>query len=95
MGFHTRCQPKNDRVIFDGGGTRWVTELLKEENPLSPLYRSVRESGAVSGVCEFCIGAFGGDVGEVKALGLPLLSEYMGHPSLLSLIREGYQVITL
>ncbi|MBI5344818.1 MAG: DsrE family protein [Deltaproteobacteria bacterium] len=83
------------KLIFDGGGTRWVTELAKGDNPLNDMYKSVKEIGAISGVCQFCIGAFGGDVEDVKKTGLPLAGEYMGHPSLSSLIREGYQVITL
>lgn len=83
------------KLIFDGGGTRWVTELSKGDNPLNAMYKSVKESGVISGVCKFCIGAFGGNAEEVKKLGLPVMGEYMGHPSLSALIREGYQVITL
>ena len=83
------------KLIFDGGGTRWVTELSKGDNQLYALYKSVEEAGVISGVCQFCIGAFGGNVEEVKKLGLHVAGEYMGHPSLSALIREGYQIITL
>lgn len=83
------------RLIFDGGGTRWIGELTKKENPMHELFESVRDSGAVYGVCGFCIGAFEGDVEEVRRAGLPVESGYMGHPSLAGLIDEGFQVITL
>lgn len=83
------------KLIFDGGGTRWVAELSKEDNPLNSLYKSVNESGAIEGVCQYCIGAFGGDAEQVKKSGVTVLGEYMGHPSLSALIREGYQIITL
>lgn len=69
------------KLIFDGGGTKWVTELSQTDHPLTPLFNSVKESGAISGVCEYCIGAFGGDKEEIKKAGLPLAGEYMGHPS--------------
>ncbi|HBG45695.1 MAG TPA: hypothetical protein DDW94_01740 [Deltaproteobacteria bacterium] len=83
------------KLVFDGGGTRWVTELSREDNPLNALYKEIREAGVISGVCQFCIGAFGGDVEVVKNLGLPVAGEYMGHPSISALIRDGYQIITL
>lgn len=83
------------KLIFDGGGTRWVGELSKADNPLNPLFNSVKALGAITGVCEYCIGAFGGDKEETKKKGLPLAGDYMGHPSLVSFINGGYQVITL
>lgn len=83
------------KLILDGGGTKWVNELSKADHPLTPLFNSVKKSGAISGVCEYCVGAFGGDKEETRKTGLPLAGEYMGHPSLVSLISEGYQIITL
>lgn len=83
------------KLIFDGGGTGWLKELANAENPLNGLYEIVKKTGAISGVCQYCIGAFGGEVADVKAQGLPIDGEYMGHPSLFSLIDNGYQIITL
>jgi hypothetical protein len=83
------------RLVFDGGGTKWVGELEKGDNPLHPVYNAVKGSGAIKGVCQFCVGAFGGDLDNVKKTGLPITGEFMGHPSIAALIDEGYQVITL
>jgi hypothetical protein len=83
------------KLIFDGGGTKWVSELFKADHPLAPVFKAVKASGAIAGVCEYCVGAFGGDRGEVEKCGLPLISEYMGHPSIAALIGDGFQVITL
>ena len=79
------------KLIFDGAGTEWVPELAKPDHRVHPLYRAVGDK--VAGVCAFCAGAFG--VKEaVVAQGAPLADEYDGHPSLLKLVTDGYQVIT-
>ena len=83
------------RLVFDGGGTKWVGELSKTDHPLSPVFSAVKASGAISGVCEYCVGAFGGDTADIEACGLPLAGDYMGHPSIANIIGEGFQVITL
>lgn len=83
------------KLIFDGGGVRWVTELARDDNPFNAMYKAVKDSGAISGVCQFCAGVFGGDAEKVEKLDIPVMGEYMGHPSLSALIREGYQIITL
>jgi len=82
-------------LIFDGGGTRWIQEFKKEDNPLAPLYRSVKKEGLISGVCGYCITAFDGDKQVIEDEGLSLISDYKGHPSVAKLISEGYQIITL
>ena len=80
------------RIIFDGAGTRWIPELSRAEGGYKwKNFAAVRD--VVAGACAFCAGAFG--VKEaVKAAGIPLLSDYEGHPSLRGLIAQGYQVIT-
>lgn len=83
------------KLIFDGGGTGWVTELNKEDSPLHPLFKEIRDAGLITGACDFCIGAFGVDKQKVQEAGVSSISEYMGHPSVAKLIEEGYQVITL
>ncbi|KKL20535.1 hypothetical protein LCGC14_2454500 [marine sediment metagenome] len=79
------------KIIFDGAGSKWVTKLTDTESPLNPLYNAVQDK--VDGVCSYCAAAFG--VKEsVEALGLELLEEYQGHPSLRKLVADGYQIIT-
>jgi len=55
------------------------------------MFAAIRD--VVTGACAFCAGAFG--VKEaIQESGIPLLSEYEGHPSLRKLIADGYQVVT-
>lgn len=78
-------------LIFDGAGVKWIPELMKPEHRLKRLYDAVRPH--VSGVCDYCAGAFG--VKEaVRSAAVPLLSEFDAHPSLRKRVSEGYQVIT-
>ncbi len=87
------CQAAGDQVelIFDGAGVSWIPLLADPEHKLHKVFVSVRES--IAGACEFCSGAF--DVKEdVRAAGVPFLSEFEGHPSLRKRISEGFQVIT-
>ena len=79
------------RLIFDGAGVKWVTELSKPEHRLRALFAAVKDK--VTGVCDYCAGAFGVKEG-VQACQLSLLSEYESHPSFKKLVSEGYQIIT-
>jgi hypothetical protein len=79
------------KIIFDGAGTRWVPLLHNEDSKLSVVYREV--SDTVHGACAFCAAAFGVK-DEVKATGVRLLGEFEGHPSLHTLIVDGYTVVT-
>ncbi len=79
------------QLIFDGAGTKWVVELSKADHLAHSLYAAVKDK--VSGVCEFCAGAF--EVkDQVKACNVPLVGDYDGHPSFRKLLSQGYQVIT-
>lgn len=78
-------------VIFDGAGTKWVGELSREDHKYHRLFEDVRD--AVGGACSYCASAYG--VKErVEQTGVRLLEEYEGHPSLRSLIGDGYAVVT-
>lgn len=78
-------------LIFDGAATDWLPKLSNPEHMLNPLFNAVKDK--ISGACQFCAGAFKASEG-IKALGIPLLGEYDGHPSFKRLIDEGYQIIT-
>ncbi len=69
--------------------------MANPDHKLHPLYQSLKTSGVISGVCDFCVEAFDGDKSLVKSEGLMLINEYQGHPSITKLIIDGYQVITL
>jgi len=77
-------------LIFDGAGTQWVPELEDEENDNHELYRAVRDDASV---CDYCSGAFG-VTDAVDEAGLIRRDDFDGHPSIRSLVDEGYEVIT-
>jgi len=78
-------------LIFDGAGTKWVGELSDESHKYHRQFEQVRDS--VSGACAYCARAFG-VTEKVEASGVPLLDEYRGHPSVKTLMRNGYEVLT-
>lgn len=82
------------QVVLDGAGTLWLPRFEDPEFPYAALYQQVRDAGLIAGACDYCAGAFGVK-DKVEASGLSLVNEYQGHPSLVSLIRGGYQVVVL
>ena len=78
-------------VLFDGAGTRWVAELSKPGHKRHALFESLRD--VIHGACAFCSAAFGVK-DAVAAANVALLSEIEEHPSIRTLVNEGYQVIT-
>jgi hypothetical protein len=77
-------------LIFDGAGTQWIPELEDEESDYHELYQAVRND---TSVCDFCSGAFGVD-DAVNEAGVVRLDDHDGHPSVRSLVEDGYEVIT-
>jgi hypothetical protein len=80
------------KLIFDGAGATWPGKLANESHPLHPLYRNLKEN--ISGACSFCAKAFAVKE-DVERAGIPLLSDFDGHPSTRQLLVTGYQIITL
>ena len=79
------------KFIFEGAGTKWIGELEKPGHKLHELYAGLKKN--LTGACSFCAQAFGVK-NEVEKAGIPLISEYKNHPSILNLVNEGYQVLT-
>lgn len=77
-------------LIFDGAGTKWIPELEDEDSKYHHLYQAVQNDASV---CDFCAGAFGVD-DAVNETGVVRLDENEGHPSIKSLVDDGYEVIT-
>lgn len=78
-------------IIFDGAGVRWAAELSRPDHRLHATFERVRDT--VAGACHYCAGAF--EVrDELERIGFPLLRDHKGHPSLRSLVHDGYEVIT-
>jgi hypothetical protein len=86
------------QLIFDGAATGW---LAKWGNPqdaddrgMSGFFTQLKNAGLAYAVCDFCSGSFKVR-DELKSLGEPLDSEYLGHPSIARLAGDGYQLLVL
>ncbi|MGM0586437.1 MAG: DsrE family protein [Pseudomonadota bacterium] len=77
-------------VVFDGAGTQWVPELADEDHDYHALYAAVESHVQV---CDYCAGVY--DVHEeVEETSATLESGFDGHPSVRSLVADGYEIIT-
>lgn len=78
-------------LVFDGAGVQWIPELGNPDHDLHRVFKAVEPR--ISGACEFCSNAF--EVKEeVREAGIPLLSEFEGHPSIRQRVADGYEVVT-
>jgi hypothetical protein len=78
-------------VVFDGAGTQWIATLADATHPYHALFEQARPT--IQGACDYCAQAYGVR-DQVEAAGVPLLDEYERHPSLRSLLADGYDVVT-
>ncbi len=78
------------RVILDGAGTKWGSELADKEHKYHRLFGAV---SAETGACAYCSRAYGVK-DQVEAAGIRMIDEYEGHPSVRELIVGGFDVIT-
>lgn len=79
------------QLIFDGAGTKWIVELSQPAHKYHELFTSVTDK--ITGACDYCANAFK-VADKVKAAGISLMDEYDRHPSLRTLVVQGYQIIT-
>lgn len=78
------------KIIFEGAGTKWIGNLEKADNKMHPVYTKVKSR--ITGACQYCSKAFGVSQ-QIQAAGIPFLAEFEDHPSLRTLIQNGYEVI--
>jgi hypothetical protein len=83
-------------LVFQGAGTRWASEVAREDHPAHALYESVKDK--VAGVCGGCADVFGATEGATSA-GASLVREIMipGTTGVIDLSRyldEGYRLVT-
>ena len=77
-------------LIFDGAGTQWIGELEDEAHDYHSLYNAVSEHVQA---CDYCVDAY--DVNDaVDDSDADRNAEFDGHPSIRSLVDDGYEVIT-
>lgn len=82
-------------VIFQGAGTRWVSEIVKADHPAHPLYKAIEST--VVAVCGGCADVFGATA-AIEATGVALVREAQipGTTGVVDLSRyldEGYRLI--
>jgi hypothetical protein len=84
------------RLLFQGAGTRWAGELVKDGHPARELYRAVADR--VEGVSCGCADVFGAaaaaDAAGLQRLSANAVPGTSGLPSLRQLVADGYEVLT-
>ena len=83
-------------LLFQGAGTRWAGEVVKEDHPAHQLYTEVQDK--VAGVSCGCAEVFGATE-DAERSGFDLIKDNAapgtsGLPSLRELIAQGYSVLT-
>ena len=83
-------------LLFQGAGTRWAGEVVKEDHPAHQLYREVEDK--VAGVSSGCADVFGA-AEEAERSGFDLIKNNpvpgtSGLPSLRELTASGYSILT-
>lgn len=84
------------RLVFDGAGTEWAARLHQPDGDerlqrLAGLFGELKEDGLTYEVCDYCSGAFGVKE-QLQQTEAPLTAQYMDHPSIASLVEEGYRI---
>ena len=80
------------KIIMEGVSTALLPRLEKNGHFLHPLWEKVKANGLIEGVCKACSNKMG-TLKVAEEIGLSLLSDMSGHPSLARYIDEGYNII--
>ena len=80
-------------VVMEGASVALPPALVKPDHPLARLFAQVRETGLLAGACKACSVKLG-VAAEVEAVGVPLIGDMSGHPSMASYMEAGWQVVT-
>lgn len=81
------------KVIIEGSATKLIAELDEPGKPFSKQYKQTKELGLVAAVCKACAAKMG-SLEAAEAQGLPIVGDMSGHPSLMTYMDQGYQIIT-
>lgn len=80
----------NVRLVFDGAGTKWIPRLEEPDHEFHSLYAKVADIAA----CEDCARNLGTHDEVARAEGVTMLRTKDDYTSVLSLVRDDYEVIT-
>ena len=80
-------------LLFQGAGTRWVSEVSQPDHPAHGLFELVKDK--VAGVSCGCADVFGADVDQsgFERISDNAVPGTTGLPSLRSLIQDGYVIL--
>jgi hypothetical protein len=78
-------------LVFDGAGAQGLADISAPDHKAHGLYTALREN--IQGACSYCAKAFGVRT-RLQQAEVTLLSDYDDHPSLRSLVQQGYQLLT-
>lgn len=86
------------RLVFDGASTEWLAKWAdpqdEDDRMMGGFFNQLKDADLTYIVCDFCSVAFNVR-DKLQAQGEPLVAEYMNHPSVASLIEDGFQLVTL
>jgi hypothetical protein len=82
------------KVILEGKATGLIPEMAKPENPLFRLYEKAGKLDLIEGACRACSAKMG-TLQAAESLGITLLDNMSGHPSMSGYLAQGFQVITM
>ena len=80
-------------IVVEGDAVRLIPEIAGEGHMLHPLYNQARQAGILQSACKACSNKLG-VASEISELGLDLVGDMKGHPSMGAFIDRGYRVIT-
>jgi hypothetical protein len=81
------------KIVIEGSATKLIPDFGVEGNLLNGPYNKVRAENLIDGVCKACATKMG-TAEDAKTMGLALLGDMWGHPSMAKYLKEGYEVIT-
>lgn len=81
------------KIVIEGAATKLLPELENEGSILFGLYKKVKDMDVIDGACKACSAKMG-TLNSAEKMGLKLLDDMMGHPSMSDYIDKGYTVIT-
>ena len=80
-------------IVIEGAATSLIPTLNSAENPMNGLWKKVLSAKLVAGVCRACAAKMG-TLKTAEDMGLSLLDDMAGHPSMAAYRQAGYDVIT-
>ena len=78
------------KLYFDGTGTKWISELNKEDHLAHKLFKSI--SDKIEGACLFCSSAFGAK-DSVTQCNVDLIDQKDQHIDVRNLVSSGFSIL--